>query len=69
MEDKLGTLEPGKLADVLVVKGNPDEDLRALANVELVFRGGYLVVEGGRVYVPRHVPLAEPTPGGNREWR
>jgi imidazolonepropionase-like amidohydrolase len=69
MDDKLGTLEAGKLADVLVVKGNPDEDLRALANVELVFRDGYLVVEGGRVYVPRHLPLAEPTPGGNREWR
>jgi imidazolonepropionase-like amidohydrolase len=69
MDDKLGTLEPGKLADVLVVKGNPDEDLRALANVELVFRDGYLVVEGGRVYVPRHTPEAEPTPGGNREWR
>lgn len=69
MNDKLGTLEPGKLADVLVVKGNPDEDLRALASVELVFRDGYLVVEGGRLYVPRHAPLAEPTPGGNREWR
>jgi imidazolonepropionase-like amidohydrolase len=69
MDDKLGTLEPGKLADVLVVKGNPDEDLRALANVQLVFRDGYLVVEGGRVYVPRHVPVAEPTPGGNGEWR
>jgi imidazolonepropionase-like amidohydrolase len=69
MEDKLGTLEPGKLADVLVVKGNPDEDLRALANVELVIRDGYVVVEDGRVYVPRHVPLAEPTPGGKSDWR
>jgi imidazolonepropionase-like amidohydrolase len=69
MDDKLGTLEPGKLADVLVVRGNPDEDLRALANVELVFRDGFLVVEGGRVYVPRHVPLAEPAPGGSGAWR
>jgi len=69
MGDKLGTLEPGKLADVLVVEGNPDENLRDLANVELVFRDGYLVVEGGRVHIPRHVPAAEPTPGGNREWR
>jgi imidazolonepropionase-like amidohydrolase len=69
MEDKLGTLESGKLADVLVVKGNPDDDIRQLANVELVFRDGYLVVEGGRVYIPRHVPLAEPTPGGKSEWR
>ena len=69
LEDKIGTIEPGKLADVLVVRGNPDEDLRALANVELVFRDGYLVVEDGRVHVPRHVPEAEPTPGGSGEWR
>jgi imidazolonepropionase-like amidohydrolase len=68
MEDKLGTLEPGKLADVLVVRGNPTEDLGALANVELVFRGGHTVVEGGRVYVPRHEPLPEPKPGGGRTW-
>jgi imidazolonepropionase-like amidohydrolase len=68
MEDKLGTLEPGKLADVLVVRGNPDQDLGALANVELVFRGGHVVVEGGRVYVPRHQPLPEPKPGGRGEW-
>jgi imidazolonepropionase-like amidohydrolase len=69
LEDKIGTIEPGKLADVLVVRGNPDEDLRSLENVDLVFRDGYLVVEGGRVYVARHVPLPEPTPGGSREWR
>ena len=28
MDDKLGTLEPGKLADVLVLEGRPDETLR-----------------------------------------
>jgi imidazolonepropionase-like amidohydrolase len=60
MDDKLGTLEPGKLADVLVVSGNPDQDLRALANVELVYRDGHLVVEDGRVYVRRHVSELEP---------
>jgi imidazolonepropionase-like amidohydrolase len=62
MDDKIGTLETGKLADVLVVKGNPDEDLRALANVELVFRDGYLVVEEGRVFIPRHTARPEPAP-------
>jgi imidazolonepropionase-like amidohydrolase len=69
MEDKLGTLEPGKLADVLVVKGRPDEDLSALENVELVFRDGYLQVQDGRLYIPRHVPATEPNPGGKGEWR
>jgi imidazolonepropionase-like amidohydrolase len=64
MEDKLGTLEPGKLADVLVVSGNPDEDPSQLRNVDLVFRDGYLQVQDGRLHVPPHVPVAEPTPRG-----
>jgi imidazolonepropionase-like amidohydrolase len=69
MLDKLGTLEPGKLADVLVVRGRPDEDLSALENVELVFRDGYLQVRDGRVFIRRHVPRTEPRPGGSGEWR
>ncbi len=60
LDDKLGTLEPGKLADVLVVSGRPDEDLRDLANVEIVIRDGHIVIEDGRVFVPRHEPVPEP---------
>jgi imidazolonepropionase-like amidohydrolase len=54
MDDRLGTLQPGKLADVLVVNGKPDENLDDLRNVEIVIRDGYRVVEGGRLAVPRH---------------
>ena len=61
MDDKLGTLEPGKLADVLVVEGDPEENLRDLANVRIVIRDGHLVVRDGRLYIPRHIPLPEPT--------
>ena len=64
MDDRLGTLEVGKLADVLVVTGRPDERLDDLANVDLVIRDGWLVVEGGKVVIPRHVPTAAPPP-----WR
>jgi len=62
MDDRLGTLEPGKLADVLVVDGKPDVSLDDLAKVDLVIRDGYVVVEGGRVFVPRHVPIPPPKP-------
>jgi imidazolonepropionase-like amidohydrolase len=41
----LGTIEPGKLADIIVVNGNPLYDITALAHVETV-------VKGGRVYKP-----------------
>jgi imidazolonepropionase-like amidohydrolase len=69
--DRLGTLEPGKLADVLVVAGNPDQQLEALEKVELVIRDGRIQVEGGRVIYPRHEPKAPPAArgtGAGNEW-
>lgn len=42
--DHLGTLEVGKLADLIVVDGNPLEDLTALQRIELVVRGGEILV-------------------------
>jgi imidazolonepropionase-like amidohydrolase len=40
MEDLVGTLEVGKAADLIVVDGNPDEDLSALEHVTTTFVGG-----------------------------
>ena len=40
MADKLGTLEDGKLADLIVVDGKPDQDLNALKKVDMTFIGG-----------------------------
>jgi imidazolonepropionase-like amidohydrolase len=39
-EQNLGSLEPGKFADAIVVDGNPVKDLTVLRNVERVFLGG-----------------------------
>jgi imidazolonepropionase-like amidohydrolase len=39
-ERDLGTIEPGKLADITVVKGNPLFDIVALANVDVVVKDG-----------------------------
>jgi imidazolonepropionase-like amidohydrolase len=39
----LGTLEQGKLADVLIVKGNPLQDIRAIKDVQCVIKGGQVV--------------------------
>ena len=40
MDDMIGTLEAGKAADVIVVDGNPDDDLFALERVKTTFVGG-----------------------------
>ena len=38
--DQLGTLEPGKKADLVAVAGNPLKDIKALREVRLVLRSG-----------------------------
>jgi imidazolonepropionase-like amidohydrolase len=40
LEDRIGTLEPGKAADVLVVEGDPLRDIWTLLKVREVFQGG-----------------------------
>ena len=40
LQDKLGTLEVGKEADLIVMDGNPLEDLDALEHVRMTFVGG-----------------------------
>ena len=39
--DYLGTIEPGKLADLFVIRGNPLEDIRNTRNVRWVIKGGH----------------------------
>jgi imidazolonepropionase-like amidohydrolase len=42
-DGELGSIEPGKLADLIGVKRNPLEDIRALTDVTLVMKGGVVV--------------------------
>ncbi|GKV57321.1 hydrolase [Sporosarcina sp. NCCP-2222] len=44
-EDRLGTLEAGKLADLIIVKGNPLEDIHSLADNDTI----QVVVKDGKV--------------------
>jgi imidazolonepropionase-like amidohydrolase len=41
--DRLGTVEVGKLADLIVVSGDPLEDISNIRRLKLVFKGGSLV--------------------------
>ena len=42
---ELGTIEVGKLADLIVVQRNPLEDIQHLRTLELVFKAGRLVAD------------------------
>ncbi len=43
LEKDLGTLEAGKIADVLIVKGDPLQDLQALTHVQWVIHNGEVI--------------------------
>jgi imidazolonepropionase-like amidohydrolase len=45
MQDRLGVVERGKMADLVAVKGNPTEDIAAVHRVALVMQGGKVVSE------------------------
>ena len=40
IEDKLGSIEEGKLADMIAVKGNPLDDISILENIEVIIKDG-----------------------------
>jgi imidazolonepropionase-like amidohydrolase len=39
-DHELGTVEVGKVADLILVRGDPLEDVKNAANVELVMKNG-----------------------------
>ena len=40
IEDRLGTLEEGKIADIIAVKGDPIENISLMKNVAFVMKEG-----------------------------
>jgi imidazolonepropionase-like amidohydrolase len=46
MEDELGSLAPGRRADILLVRGNPLENMTALRTPWMVLREGEVVFPG-----------------------
>jgi imidazolonepropionase-like amidohydrolase len=43
LDGRYGTLEPGKVADLLVLGGNPEKDIRLTRRIETVYKAGRVV--------------------------
>lgn len=52
LDGEIGTVAPGKRADLLLLAGDPLEDIRALRQVDLVLRDGEIVCSRGRIILP-----------------
>ena len=49
LEAEIGSVETGKRADLVVVRGDPTRNISDVRQVERVFQGGRLVASGGRL--------------------
>ena len=47
IEDRLGTIEIGKTADIIAVKGDPIKDISVLQNVSFVMKNGIIYKSDG----------------------
>jgi imidazolonepropionase-like amidohydrolase len=57
VEDSCGSIERGKAADLVVLRGDPSSRIAAVRQVECVYQHGRLVARGGQLTVD-----ARPTP-------
>ena len=66
IDNELGTLEEGKLADIVLVKGNPAQNIEVLGKRENIL----MVLKEGKICVDRAEGKdIKPFPTNYREWK
>lgn len=61
---EIGTLEPGKLADVIILKSDPLQDIRNTRKIDLVMKDGRMMTLGYHAWYtnPYRLPVPDPIP-------
>ena len=49
MDREIGAIAPGKRADMILLDRDPLQDIRALRDVDTVFREGHIVARRGAI--------------------
>jgi imidazolonepropionase-like amidohydrolase len=57
LADCLGTLVPGKLADLVIVDGNPLTDMKTMRRMHMVIKDGQVLVRDGALLWPATDPM------------
>jgi imidazolonepropionase-like amidohydrolase len=67
VEDKLGTVESGKLADLVIVSGNPLDDIKAAREVKFIVKDG-VVYDPGSLLRSAEGKIGPAGPGDHASW-
>ena len=69
LQDELGTLETGKLADFLVLRCSPLENIRCTADIEYVVKNGFVWHADSMTQMwPEYKPLPKPWWHSDKDW-
>ena len=67
VDDKLGTIEMGKLADLVIVRGNPLEDITRTRDVDMVIKNGEIYRPGELLSQVRG-KIGPASPSDHADW-
>jgi len=60
IDDRVGTVTPGKIADLMLLNGNPLEDIYALKRIETLYRSGTICMHRGKLVLPETAVFTMP---------
>ena len=67
VDDRLGSIEPGKLADIFIVRGNPLDDIKVARDISLVIKDG-VVYDSAELLQSAEGRIGPAGPDDHADW-